>query len=185
MRATRRDRPAQRGARLGHPVLLGSAEVEIVKDGSLDLPERLLRRLDLTVCAIHHRFDLSRRRQTERLLKAIENPYFTDLAHPIGRLVAETSLYEVDVERIIEAAGERGRFLELNARPERLDLGDVPCKLAKEEGVAVAISSGARSRIELDFLRFGVDQARRGWLEQADVLNTRPLDELRRMIAPS
>ena len=167
----------------GRPVLLKSAEVEILEDGSLDLPERLLRRLDLTVCAVHQRFDLNKRRQTERVLRALESPYFTILAHPTGRLVNEPSSYELDLDRVIEAAHGRGCFLELNARPERLDLDEVHCKLAKEKGVAVAISSGARTPAELDFLRFGVDQARRGWLERGDVLNTRPIDELRQLTA--
>jgi DNA polymerase (family X) len=169
----------------GRPFLLKAAEVEILEDGSLDLPDRLLRRLDLTICAIHQRFDLSKRRQTERVLRALENPYFTILAHPTGRLVNEPEAHELDLERVIEAAHERGRFLELNARPERLDLNDVHCKLAKEKDVAVAISTGAVTGTDLDFLRFGIDQARRGWLEPADVLNTRPLDELRRIIAQS
>jgi DNA polymerase (family X) len=91
--------------------------------------------------------------------------------------------YEFDIERTIEAARERGRFLELDARPEHLDLSDLHCKLAREKRVMVAISSGASSIPELDFVRFGVDQARRGWLERADVLNTRPLGELRQLIA--
>ena len=167
----------------GHLALLKAAEVEILDDGSLDLPERLLRRLDLTVCAVHGRFDLPKRRQTDRVLRAIENPYFTILAHPTGRLVNEREPYELDLERTIEAAHARGCFLELDARPERLDLSDLHCKLAQEHGVEVAISSGASSLAELDFLHFGVDQARRGWLEPSDVLNTRPLGELRQLIA--
>jgi DNA polymerase (family X) len=167
----------------GHPALLKSAEVEILEDGSLDLPERLLRRLDLTVCAVHGRFDLSKRRQTDRVLTAMDSPYFTILAHPTGRLVNERERFELDLERTIEAAHERGRFLELDARPERLDLSDLHCKLAHEKRVMVTISSGASTDAELDFLRFGVDQARRGWLEPSDVLNTRPLGELRQLIA--
>jgi DNA polymerase (family 10) len=167
----------------GRPVLLKSAEVEILEDGSLDLPERLLRRLDLTVCAVHGRFELSKRRQTDRVLRAMESPYFTILAHPTGRHVNEHEPYELDLERVIEGAHERGRFLELDARPDRLDLSDLHCKLAQEKGVVVAISSGASTSAELEFLRFGVEQARRGWLEPPDVLNTRPLAELRQLIA--
>jgi DNA polymerase (family X) len=167
----------------GHPFLLKSAEVEILEDGSLDLPERLLRRLDLTVCAVHGRLDLSKRRQTDRVLRAMESPYFTILAHPTGRLVNQREPYELDLERTIEAAHERGRFLEIDARPERLDLSDLHCKLAQEKRVVVTISSGAWTGAELDFLRFGVDQARRGWLAPSDVLNTRPVGELRQLIA--
>jgi DNA polymerase (family 10) len=167
----------------GHPFLLKSAEVEILEDGSLDLPERLLRRLDLTVCAVHGRFDLSKRRLTDRVLRAMDSPYFTILAHPTGRLVNEREPYELDLECTIEAAHERGRFLEIDARPERLDLSDLLCKLAQEKRVVVTIASGAWTGAELDFLRFGVDQARRGWLAPSDVLNTRPLGELRQLIA--
>ena len=169
----------------GHPLLLASAEVEILEDGSLDLPERLLRRLDLTVCAVHTGFALSRRRQTDRVLRAIESPYFTILAHPTGRLVGDEPRYDLDLERVIELVHEHGGFVELDARPGRLDLSDVHCKLAKERGVGVAISTGAASRADLAVMRFGVDQARRGWLERTDVLNTRPVAELRRLIARS
>jgi DNA polymerase (family X) len=97
--------------------------------------------------------------------------------------VNERQPYEVDLERTIEAAHERGRFLELDARPERLDLSDLHCKLAQEKRVVVTIASGAWTGAELDFLRFGVDQARRGWLAPSDVLNTRPVGELRQLIA--
>ena len=93
--------------------------------------------------------------------------------------------YELDLERVIEAARRRGCFLELTARPERLELGDVHCRLAKQKGVAVAICSSASTGAELCLLRFGVDQARRGWLERDDVLNTRTIDELRQLIARS
>ena len=113
----------------------------------------------------------------------MDSPYFTILAHPTGRLVHDRQPYELDLERTIEAAHERGRFLELDAQPERLDLSDLHCKLAQEKRVAVTISSGASTIAELDFLRFGVDQARRGWLEPSDVLNTRPLAQLRQLIA--
>jgi DNA polymerase (family 10) len=113
----------------------------------------------------------------------VESPHFTILAHPTGRLVSEPTPYQLDLERVIEAVHERGRFLELDARPARLDLSDIHCKLAREKGVGVAISSAASTSTELGLMRFGVDQARRGWLESADVLNTRPLDELRKLIA--
>jgi DNA polymerase (family 10) len=169
----------------GRPCLLKAAEVEILEDGTLDLPDRLLRRLDLTLGAVHQRLDLSKRHQTKRVLKALESGAVTILAHPTGRLVDERHPYELDIERVIQAAHELGLFLELTGRPERLDLSDVHCQLAKEQGVAVAISSGAQASAELDFLRFGIDQARRGWLTPVDVLNTRPLDELRRLIARS
>jgi len=158
--------------------LLKSAEVEIREDGSLDLSEGLLARLDLVVCALHSGFDLPRNRQTDRVLRAMESPYFGVLAHPAGRIMNEPEPYELDFERIVEAVRDRGCFLELNAQPSRLDLDDVRCKLAKEIGAKVAISTDAHSRAELDYMSLGVGQARRGWLEAGDVLNTRPLPDL-------
>lgn len=164
-------------------VVLKSCEVDILDDGALDVRGDLLRRLDLTVCAVHYAFNLSRSRQTRRILKAMDNEYFNILAHPTGRLINERPPYEVDLERIMAAASRRGCFLELNAYPDRLDLTDEACRMAKERGVTVAIGTDAHSADTLDFMGFGVDQARRGWLGPGDVLNTRSLKELRSLLA--
>lgn len=162
-------------------VLLKSCEVDILEDGSLDLPDQVLRELDFTVCAVHYKFRLPQKHQTERILRAMDNPHFTILAHPTGRLINAREPYPLDMDAIIEAARERDCFLEVNAQPDRLDLDDNLCRAAKAAGVKVAISSDAHSAAGLDVLRFGVAQARRGWLGPQDVLNTRPLDELRRL----
>jgi len=168
----------------GHAVtLLKGIEVDILEDGSLDLPDAVLERLDLVVAAVHSRFDLSRAKQTQRILRAMDHPSFTLLAHPTGRLIDRRAPYDVDMTRIIRHARERGCYLELNANPERLDLLDTHCQLAREEGVLVSINSDAHSGADLDNLRFGIGQARRGWLEKGDVLNTRPLPALRRLLA--
>jgi DNA polymerase (family 10) len=153
--------------------ILKSIEVDIRKDGSLDLPNEILKELDLTVCAIHSEFSLSREKQTERILRAMDNPYFTILAHPTGRLINERDPYEVDVEKLIDAAAERGCFLELNAHPDRLDLRAAHLQAAREKGVKIAISTDAHSIDNLGNMRLGIGQARRGWLEADDVLNTR------------
>ncbi len=160
--------------------VLKSIEVDILEDGSLDLPNSILKELDLTVCSVHSKFNLSREKQMNRILRAMDNPHFNIFAHPSGRLINEREPYAVDMEGVIEAARERGCLLEVNAHPDRLDLADVHCKLAKERGVKVAISTDAHSVADLDLIRFGVWQARRGWLEKKDVLNTRSLDELRK-----
>jgi DNA polymerase (family 10) len=165
-------------ARLKGIRLLKGIEVDILEDGRLDLPDSALARLDLVVGAVHSKFDLSRARQTERILKAMEHPYFTILAHPTGRLIEERLPYDVDMLKIVRKAKERGCFLELNAHPERLDLLDVHCRMAKDEGVLVAISSDAHSVLDFGNLRYGVGQARRGWLEAKDVLNARGLKAL-------
>jgi len=167
---------------LGGITLLKGIEVDILENGGLDLPDDLLGRLDLVVGAVHSRFELSRAKQTERILKAMDHPHFTLLAHPSGRLIAKREPYDVDMPRIIRKARERGCYLELNAHPERLDLLDTYCQAARDEGVLVSINSDAHGVLDFDHLRFGVGQARRGWLEAKDVLNTRPLAELRPLL---
>lgn len=162
--------------------LLKSIEVDILEDGSLDLPDSVLARLDMVVGAVHSNFNLSRAKQTERILRAMQHPHFTLLAHPAGRLLQRRAPYDADMLRIIREARQRGCFLELNAHPDRLDLLDIHCQMAKEEGVLISINSDAHSVYDFANLRFGIGQARRGWLEKRDVLNTRPLKELRSLI---
>ncbi|MDA8383799.1 MAG: DNA polymerase/3'-5' exonuclease PolX [Betaproteobacteria bacterium] len=163
--------------------LLKGIEVDILEDGSLDLPDEVLGRLDLVVGAVHSQFSLSPERQTARILRAMNHPYFSILAHPSGRLLGEREAYEVDMPTIIREARRRGCFLELDAQPERLDLNDVYCQMAKAEGVLVSINSDAHSTLDFANLRYGVGQARRGWLEKGDVLNTRSLKALRPLLA--
>jgi DNA polymerase (family 10) len=162
--------------------LLKAAEVDVLVDGSLDLPAEILRELDVVVCAVHSGFGLSRRKQTERLLRAMDDVHCQVLAHPTGRLLGEREPYAVDLERVIEAAAERGCALEINAQPKRMDLPDVWCKAAKEAGVKLVISTDAHSVEQLDTMRLGVGQARRGWLEADDVLNTRSWAALRKLL---
>ncbi len=162
--------------------LLKGIEVDILEDGGLDLPDSVLARLDLVVGAVHSRFELSREQQTERILRAMDHPHFTILAHPSGRLIERREPYDVDMQRIIRHARQRGCFLELNAQPDRLDLLDSHCQSAREEGVLVSINSDAHSTLDFANLRYGVGQARRGWLEKKDVLNTRPLAALRKLL---
>ena len=161
--------------------ILKSIEVDILEDGSLDLPDSILKELDFAVCSVHSKFRLSREKQTERIIRAMDSRYCHILGHPTGRLINEREPYDIDMEKIMEAAKERGCFMELNAQPERLDLNDVHCKLAKEMGVKVAVSTDAHSIDDLDCMRFGVGQARRGWLEPDDVVNTRRWRELREL----
>lgn len=164
-------------------VLLKGIEIEILEDGRLDLPDAVLARLDLVVGAVHSVFDLSRAKQTARILRAMDHPHFSILAHPNGRLFGTRGPYELDMERIIRHARERGCFLELNSQPDRLDLFDLQCRQAKDAGVPVVISSDAHRGAEFRWLQFGIDQARRGWLEPGDVLNTLPLPQLRKRLA--
>jgi DNA polymerase (family 10) len=162
--------------------ILKGIEVDILEDGALDLPDDVLSECDLVVGAVHSKFNLARAKQTERILRAMDHPHFTILAHPTGRLLDTREPYDVDMLKIIRRARERGCFLELNAHPERLDLLDIYCQMARDEEVLVAISSDAHSAQDFDNLVYGVGQARRGWLEKKDVLNTRPLKLLRPLL---
>ncbi|MHA3770380.1 DNA polymerase/3'-5' exonuclease PolX [Verrucomicrobiota bacterium sgz303538] len=169
-------------AKLNGITLLKSCEVEILEDGSLDMPDEILAELDLTVCSIHYKLELPAARQTERILRAMDHPSFRILGHPTGRLINRRRPCDIDMERIMRAAAERGCFLEINAQPDRMDLSDVHCKMAKELGVRLVISTDAHRTSDLEYMRLGVAQARRGWIEANDVVNTRKLPELLRML---
>lgn len=164
-------------------VLLKGIEVDILEDGRLDLPDGILRRLDFRICSVHYYQNLPRDKQTARILRAIAHPLCNILGHPTGRLIQSRRPYDVDMERIMRAARDNGCVLELNAHPERLDLNDRHCRMAKQMGVKLAISTDAHSTTELSLLRFGIDQARRGWIEANDVINTRGLARLRQLFA--
>lgn len=165
-------------ARLRGFRVLKAIEVDILADGRLDLEDAVLADLDLAVASVHSRFDLDADRQTERILRAMDNPHVSIIGHPTGRLIGEREPYALDIERLLRAAAERRCCLEINAQPERMDLTDTHCRLAKSLGVALAISSDAHSTASLGLIRFGIDQARRGWLEPADIVNTLPLHEM-------
>ncbi len=162
--------------------LLKAIEVDIMENGDLDLPDEILARLDLRVCAIHSKFNLSREEQTERIIRAMDNPYFNILAHPTGRRIGKRAPYALDMKQVLDAARERGCFLEINAQPERLDLDDVAARMAKERGVKLAISTDAHRPDALELMRYGVDQARRAWLEAEDVLNTYRWEALKELL---
>lgn len=165
--------------------ILKGIEVDILEDGSLDLEDDLLRELDVVIGSLHSGFGLSKKKQTERMIRAMDHTCLHILGHPTGRLIHERDPYPIDIERVIDAALERGCFLELNAQPKRLDLHDAHCKLAKDKGLKIAISADAHVKTDLEFLQFGIDQARRGWLEADDVLNTRSWGELKKLLKRS
>jgi DNA polymerase (family 10) len=155
--------------------ILKGIEVDILEDGSLDLPDTVLQHLDLVIAAVHSKLDLPRKRQTERLLHALDQRYVHILAHPTGRLLGVREPSDIDMLRIMRKAKKRHISLELNAQPERLDLDETLCQMAREEGVLVSIDSDAHSTGDFANLQYGVGQARRGWLEPENVLNTHDL----------
>jgi len=168
--------------RLDGLTILKGIEVDILKDGRLDLPDTSLAKLDVVVAAVHSYFDLPREAQTDRVIRAMSNRHVSIIAHPTGRLIGEREPYDIDMERVITAARDLGCHLEVNSQPDRLDLNDNHIHAAKQAGVKLAISTDAHSADAYECIRFGIDQARRGWLTADDVLNTRPLAELRRML---
>ena len=158
--------------------VLTGIEVDIKSDGSLDFSDEILSKLDVVIAAIHSGFKQESKVITARIIKAMQNRLVNIIAHPTGRLIGYRESYQVDINEMIKVASEIGTILEINAYPERLDLNDVYCWMAKDRGVQLAIETDAHSVDGLEFMNLGVDVARRGWLEEKDVINTLPLDKL-------
>jgi DNA polymerase (family 10) len=169
-------------AKLNGIQILKSSEVDILEDGKLDYSQSLLKELDLTICSIHSKFGLNKQQQTERILRAMDNRYFNILGHATGRLLLKRPGYEIDIERIIRHAKDRGCFFEINSSPDRLDLSDEHARLARDAGVLIAVNTDAHAIRELDFITAGLNQARRAWLSASDVLNALPLAQLRKRL---
>jgi DNA polymerase (family 10) len=155
--------------------ILSGAEVNIQKDGSLDVDDAALERLDVVGAAIHSHFELPRREQTQRLLRAMENPHVDIIFHPTCRLINSRPEIDLDIDAIIKAAKRTGTVLEIDAYPDRLDLRDEYVKKCVEAGVLMSIDSDAHAPEHFSVLKFGIAQARRGWASKDDILNTAPL----------
>jgi DNA polymerase (family 10) len=173
-----------RAAKVAGIKLLAGSEVDIRKDGSLDLEDYVLAELDVVVCSIHSYMNLARAEMTERYLKAIENPYTQIIAHPTGRLLLRREAFEYDMEAVLDACARRGVVMECNAYPDRLDLSDVHLRMAKQRGVKIVISTDSHTTGNLKYMKYGVTTARRGWIEKKDVINTLPLDEFLASLRP-
>jgi DNA polymerase (family 10) len=158
--------------------ILRSQEVDILADGSLDQEDEVLEELDLVVVSVHSLFDLPEVEQTRRVVKALQNPHVDILAHPTGRLINKRPPFALAIDEVLQAASENGVVVELNAHPERLDLKDDHLMLARDLGLRIAISTDSHRVQDLDLMRYGVEQARRAWLEPGNVLNCLSLDEL-------
>jgi DNA polymerase (family 10) len=173
------DKISRLNDRLGEEFhIFSSAEVNIMKDGSLDIPNTVLDKLDIVGAAIHSHFNLPIEMQTERLTKAAKNPSVDILFHPTGRLINRRPGYLVDIEKVIEVAKDTNTVLEIDAHYDRLDLKDEYVRMAVRNGVKLVIDSDAHHPIHYSFLTFGIAQARRGWAIQSDILNTLPADKL-------
>jgi DNA polymerase (family 10) len=164
--------------------LLAGIEVDILKNGKLDLSDETLAQLDVVVASVHSHMQMGRVEMTERLLAAIENPNVHIMAHPTGRLLLRREAFEYEMEHILDAAKKHGVAMECNAYPDRLDLKDIHLRMAKERGVKVVISTDAHSSTHFKMMKYGVITARRGWLEKKDVINTLPLTEFLAALRP-
>jgi DNA polymerase (family 10) len=158
--------------------ILKGAEVDIMGDGSLDMSDELLERLDIVYGAIHSRFKMSRAEMTKRVITAMENPRMDILAHPTGRLLGARDAYEIDMDAVIKAAAKTGTAIEINAHPARLDLDAANCRKAAGLGVMIGLGTDMHVLGEFDYMIYGVGTARRGWLTRKDILNTLPARDL-------
>jgi len=162
--------------------LLAGVEVDIRSDGRMDLPDDLLKQLDIVVASIHSGFRQSEGQLTKRIVSAMKNPYVTLIAHPTGRLIGERDAYAVDMQEILRVARQTGTFMEINAYPLRLDLSDTHVKMSREMGIRLAISTDTHITSQFSFMPYGVSIARRGWIEKKDVLNTLDYTSLMKLL---
>ncbi len=161
----------------GIEILMG-AEVDILKDGSLDYPDSILEKLDVVIASVHSGFNMSESEMTKRIIKAVENKFVHIIGHLTGRLLGKRDPYAVNVDEIIDAVAENKKSFEINSYPDRLDLKDFHIYKAKNKGIMLTINTDAHSISDLAFMKYGVYTARRGWLEKKDVLNTKTFSDL-------
>ena len=162
--------------------VLKGIEVDILKDGTLDLPDSTLEKLDVVVASVHSFFDLPRVQQTDRVIRAMQNRHVHFFGHPTGRLIGEREPYEIDMDRVLSAAADLKCYLEINSQPDRLDLSDLNAHAAKSKGVKLSVSTDSHATSSFQYIRYGIDQARRAWLTADDVINTRSLADLRKLL---
>lgn len=158
--------------------VLSGCESNIMQDGSIDIDDKVLSKLDYVIAGVHSHFKMPLEKMTERIIKAMENPHVDIISHPTGRLIKKREEYQIDVEKILEAARETKTALEINSYPERLDLKDVYIKRAKEEGVKMVINTDSHNPSQLHYIEYGISQARRGWAEKEDIINCWPVEKL-------
>jgi DNA polymerase (family 10) len=163
--------------------LFAGVECDILRDGSLDFSDEVLSQLDYVVASVHSVFNLSEADMTRRVIRAMENPFVTILAHPTGRLLLKREPYQIDIPAVLDAAAETGTWIELNAAPKRLDLDWRWWPRAKEKGVKCVINPDAHRTERLQDLWFGIGIARKGWLTKNDVVNCLPLGKIETVLA--
>lgn len=162
----------------GKFTILKGSECDILKDGTLDLPDRILSALDVVGASVHSYFNLPREEQTKRIKRAISNQNVDILFHPTGRIINRRPAYDVDMDLLIEEAKKTGTIMEIDAFPDRSDLRDEHIRLCVEAGVKMAIDSDAHSPLHFAYLEYGIAQARRGWAEKGDIINAWPVAKM-------
>ncbi len=158
--------------------ILQGCEANILNNGLIDIKDKALVKLDYVIAGIHSNFKMLKEEMTERIIKAMKNPNVDIISHPTGRILKKRDEYQIDFDRILRAAKETGTILEINSYPERLDLNDQNIRKAKEAGVKMVINTDSHHKDQLRFIEFGIAQARRGWAEKEDIINTQPLEKL-------
>ena len=158
--------------------ILKGAEVNILENGSLDVKDEVLAKMDYVIAGIHSGFKTEGVKMTERIIRAIKNPRVSIISHLTARKIGERDECQIELDRVFRAAKEHKVFLEINSQPKRLDLKDVNIRLAKDAGVKMVINTDAHSKDHLNFMELGIAQARRGWAEKKDIINTYPLEKL-------
>jgi len=158
--------------------ILQGAETNILKDGSIDINDEALEKLDYAIAGVHSHFNMSKEAMTRRIIRAMENPHINIISHPTGRILKRRDEYEINLEKIFKVAKENDIVLEVNSFPERLDLNDVNIKKTIEMGIKLVINTDSHQRNHMDNMKYGIFQARRGWAEKKDIINAMPLNKL-------
>ncbi len=158
--------------------ILKGAEANILKDGSIDIKNEALKKLDYVIAGIHSNFKMPKDQMTQRLIRAMENPNVDIISHPTGRILKKRDEYQIDFDKILKAAKATGTILEINAWPERLDLNDQNIQRAKRAGIKMVINTDSHQKSQLPLMEFGIAQARRGWAEKKEVINCHPLEKM-------
>jgi DNA polymerase (family 10) len=158
--------------------ILHGCEANILNNGSVDIKDEVLEKLDYVIAGVHSSMKMEKNEMTDRIIKAIKNPNIDIISHPTGRLIQKRDEYQIDFEAILKAAKDNKKILEINSYPERLDLKDIYIRMAKRVGVKMAINTDSHEKSQFSLIKFGIGQARRGWAEKKDIINTYPADKL-------
>ncbi len=158
--------------------ILQGCEANIMSDGSIDIKDEVLQQLDYVIGGVHSQMKMTKSEMTERIIKAMKNPNVDIISHPTGRIIKRRDEYQIDFDEILKVAKETGTILEINSSPDRLDLKDTNIRKAKEMGIKMIINTDSHQKEQLHLIEFGIAQARRGWAEKQDIINTQPLEKL-------